>query len=390
VRPLIFRPAALGALTVFAFLSFGTFGQALGVDVAVTTGAGTVATTATSATCALVPKNVVLAKPATTNRTTAASTSASVSPSDTGSPSVSSSPSTSPSASPSTSVTPSDSATTTPSTSPSSSISAAASSPTPTPSPSPSPTPTPTPTPQLCVRVQSYATSQVAPGSYANFVIWVWSEQAPSTSVVVTTKVLNATDLGSPAFIVCPASSGTTCTLGDLPVDQADELESMVEVPATATVGEQWQLSATASAPLSSSYSGTATDVVTATAPTPTPTPTPITSPTTPAPTPTASSTLAPIAGTSVSPTNPSSLFPTVGASPTTGTGSLNLPPAKARSALHADTAAADVPLDARLLGGQIAGLAVLAGAIAIAIARLSLRRQKAAGDPNAPKPPEQ
>jgi len=48
------------------------------------------------------------------------------------------------------------------------------------------------------------------------------------------------------------------------------------------------------------------------------------------------------------------------------------------------------VPLDTRLLGGQIAGLAVLAAAIAIAIARLSLRRQKA-GDPNlAPKPPEQ
>jgi hypothetical protein len=47
------------------------------------------------------------------------------------------------------------------------------------------------------------------------------------------------------------------------------------------------------------------------------------------------------------------------------------------------------VPLDARLLGGQIAGLAVLAGAIAIAIARLSLRRQKV-NDPNAPKPPQQ
>jgi hypothetical protein len=55
---------------------------------------------------------------------------------------------------------------------------------------------------------------------------------------------------------------------------------------------------------------------------------------------------------------------------------------------LHANTTAADVPLDARLLGGQIAGLAVLAGAIAIAIARLSLRRQRA-GDPNSAAPPE-
>jgi hypothetical protein len=55
---------------------------------------------------------------------------------------------------------------------------------------------------------------------------------------------------------------------------------------------------------------------------------------------------------------------------------------------LHATTAADTVPLDARLLGGQIAGLAVLAGAIAIAIARLSLRRQKA-GEPNAPNTPK-
>ena len=64
------------------------------------------------------------------------------------------------------------------------------------------------------------------------------------------------------------------------------------------------------------------------------------------------------------------------------------MPPSDSRSALHATTAADTVPLDARLLGGQIAGLAVLGGAIAIAIARLSLRRQKVA-DSNALKPPD-
>jgi hypothetical protein len=156
----------------------------------------------------------------------------------------------------------------------------------------------------------------------------------------------------------------------------------MVEVPANTTLNLQWQLSATASAAGASSYSGTATDVVTATAPTPTTTP--IASATTPA----AGGTVSPVAGTSVSPTNPSGLFPTVGAS-ATGTGSTNVSPSKARSDLNGDTAAADVPIDARLLGGQIAGLAVLAGAVAIAIARLSLRRQKAS-DPNAPNPPQQ
>jgi hypothetical protein len=230
----------------------------------------------------------------------------------------------------------------------------------------------------MCVLVQSFTTSQVAPGSVANFVIWVWSTLAPSTGVDVTIKVLNAPTFRAPAFIVCPASSGTTCTLGSMPVGQADELEAMVEVPAQAKVGLQWQLSATASALGATPWSSTATDVVAVTSPSPSPSP--ITTPTLPV-----SGTLPPIAGTSVSPTNPSGLFPTVGASPTTGTGSLNLPPARS---LHAATTSADVPLDARLLGGQIAGLAVLAGAIAVAIARLSLRRQKA-GDPNAAKPPE-
>jgi hypothetical protein len=55
---------------------------------------------------------------------------------------------------------------------------------------------------------------------------------------------------------------------------------------------------------------------------------------------------------------------------------------------LHAVNAAATVPLDARLLGGQLAGLAVLAGAVTIAIARLSLRKPKANDDAEA-KPPK-
>jgi hypothetical protein len=42
------------------------------------------------------------------------------------------------------------------------------------------------------------------------------------------------------------------------------------------------------------------------------------------------------------------------------------------------------VPLDARLIGGQLAGLAVLAGAVTIAIARLSLRTPKPQEDADA------
>jgi hypothetical protein len=40
----------------------------------------------------------------------------------------------------------------------------------------------------------------------------------------------------------------------------------------------------------------------------------------------------------------------------------------------NARNVSATLPLDSRLIGGQIAGLAVLAAAIAVAIARLSLR----------------
>jgi hypothetical protein len=50
---------------------------------------------------------------------------------------------------------------------------------------------------------------------------------------------------------------------------------------------------------------------------------------------------------------------------------------------VHAADAAATVPLDARLIGGQLAGLAVLAGAVTMAIARLSLRTPKQQDNPN-------
>jgi hypothetical protein len=45
------------------------------------------------------------------------------------------------------------------------------------------------------------------------------------------------------------------------------------------------------------------------------------------------------------------------------------------RSAKAIDLSAG-LPLDVRLIGGQVIGLAVLAAAVTIAVARLSLRRQ--------------
>jgi hypothetical protein len=176
-----------------------------------------------------------------------------------------------------------------------------------------------------------------------------------------------------PSFTVCPDASGQTCKLGHVPVGQADELQVRVPVGAKAALGEQVQLIATATAS-TSSFSGSATDVVVTASSGPT------TQPTTSAPGPVLPPvTLPPVAQTGVTPGNPAGLFPTVSpASPATS--APTVPSAKPRKTVRVADVAATVPLDPRLIGGQLVGLAVLAGAVAVAIARLSLRT---------PKPPE-
>jgi hypothetical protein len=76
---------------------------------------------------------------------------------------------------------------------------------------------------------------------------------------------------------------------------------------------------------------------------------------------------------------NPAGLFPTVAPIPGASSPTIGFPPARkqASRSSSAETASSIVPLDPRLIGGQLAGLAVLAGAVAIAIARISLRRPR-------------
>jgi hypothetical protein len=231
----------------------------------------------------------------------------------------------------------------------------------------------------LCVLAQSLsAASEVQAGTTASYVIWVWSTKAASTGVVVKAQVKPSADLGAPKFTVCPSISGATCKLGNMAVGQADELEATVPVKAQAGLGDELQLTAQVSAPGATQFSSTATDVVVLT-PTPSAGGSSLTLP--------VPGVLPAIPGTGISPTNPSGLFPTVGASPTTGTGSLGLPPAQPRGTLRAANTAAAVPLDAQLLGGQVIGLVVLAGAVTIAIARLSLRKPKINEEPGANQP---
>lgn len=199
-------------------------------------------------------------------------------------------------------------------------------------------------------------------------------------------KLAYAEYIGSPRFSVCPAADGKRCKLGDLPTGQADELQVGIKVQAKAALGEQVQLTAKASAKGAKSFAGSATDIVVA-SPAGSTTTTPIPPATLPP------TNLPPISGTGSSSGNPSSLFPTVSPAPSSsssaGLGSLGLPQVKQKKTVHAADVAATVPLDPRLIGGQVAGLAVLAGAVVIAIARLSLRTPKPSDDKTGQRPPQ-
>jgi hypothetical protein len=187
----------------------------------------------------------------------------------------------------------------------------------------------------------------------------------------VHASVASARYISAPKFTVCPAPQGSTCNVGDLPAGQADELQATVKVGSFAAIGGLVQISAKATASGALSFTGSARDkVVAANAAIPSPT---ISIP--------PQQNLPAIPGTGVAPSDPSGLFPPVGASPTPSISPLGLPRAKPRAVFHAADAAATVPLDARLIGGQLAGLAVLAGAVTIAIARLSLRTSKPQDD---------
>jgi len=105
--------------------------------------------------------------------------------------------------------------------------------------------------------------------------------------------------------------------------------------------------------------------------------------PTSPPPLP--PTTLIPLPGATITPAGLSGLFPTVTPQPSP-------PPSSSphvRKPRRVTEASSALPLSSRLIGGQLAGLAVLAAAITMVVARLSLRTAQApagagagAGDP--------
>jgi len=83
--------------------------------------------------------------------------------------------------------------------------------------------------------------------------------------------------------------------------------------------------------------------------------------------------------GTTVTPGSITSLFPVVTPSPTP---TPNATRHENRGVAKATSTASSLPLDPRLIGGQLAGLAVLAAAITMVVARLSLRTPQLASAP--------
>jgi hypothetical protein len=206
--------------------------------------------------------------------------------------------------------------------------------------------------------------SQAVPGGTVRYAVWVWST-VPARHVTASASI-SGRAIRSPRFALCPSAHKTVCSIGALPANQAFELIVMAHVGVTAVVGEQFTLTMSVQGTALSPAEAAVTAVVALASPSPTPTsalPTlpPVTFP--------------PLPGSTVSPTNLSGLFPVVTPSATPSSGGKR----RASGGVTVTPTASTLPLDPRLIGGQLAGLAILADAITMAVARLSLRTPQSA-----------
>ncbi|HXZ72562.1 MAG TPA: hypothetical protein VEH31_17060, partial [Streptosporangiaceae bacterium] len=178
----------------------------------------------------------------------------------------------------------------------------------------------------------------------------------------------------TPSFTVCPATGGSSCSVA-LTAGQAVQLRAALAVPKKAA-GTHLTLTATGTSPQSTS-SATASGSVLVTAATPassagatgsaaTPAGVGAQLPVTNLPAGALPSARLPLLPSPV--TDPSLSFPQVTPSPD---------PSPASTPVEVSEVSASFPLSTRLVGGQIIGLAVLAAAITIAVARLSLRKPR-------------
>jgi hypothetical protein len=235
------------------------------------------------------------------------------------------------------------------------------------------------------------SSNTVDPGTTLHFGIWVWLTSGDNGTVKIDVDA--APSEVNPSFIVCDPTGGSRCTLSGLKAGK--QVETQVKLRAFKDLaGRHITLTVTATSKQASN-SATATDRIEVIKPK-------HHSSSSPTPTPTYNPYAGYGAGTYPGGSNP---YSSGGVSNPYGNLGSALPPVSPSPGVSPSTAAgqqqqhqhqtevtdlsAGLPLDVRLIGGQVIGLAILAAAITIAVARLSLRKQPAKhGDDSAGSKP--
>jgi hypothetical protein len=208
----------------------------------------------------------------------------------------------------------------------------------------------------------------VTAGGKARYVIWVWLAGSVNGSAKVKIAAKPATL--TPGFTVCAATGGTSCSVA-LTAAQAVQLRAAVTAPQNAA-GTQITLTATGTSSQSAASASASASITVTAASTPGGTPldppgVDVTLPGGLSPGEFSSAGL-PLLPSAVN--DPSVAFPQVSPTPDPSSAPTAVP-------IRVSDVSASFPLSTRLVGGQIVGLAVLAAAVTIAVARLSLRRQR-------------
>jgi hypothetical protein len=213
--------------------------------------------------------------------------------------------------------------------------------------------------------------ASVHPSGQARYAVWAWL--AGSVNGTAKVSITAAPGKLAPSFTVCPTTGGSSCSVA-LTAGQAVQLRAALAVPKNAA-GTHLTLTATGTSPQSaSSATASGSVLVTAAAPASSAgtagsgvTPSGVGAlPVTNLPAGALPSARLPLLPSPV--TDPSLSFPQVTPSPD---------PSPASTPVKVSEVSASFPLSTRLVGGQIIGLAVLAAAITIAVARLSLRKPR-------------
>jgi hypothetical protein len=255
---------------------------------------------------------------------------------------------------------------------------------TPTTTATPTPTTTPTTPPAtLCMTVQTLNNvSAVDPNTTVSYAIWVWLTSGTGGTAKITLSAKPSS--ASPTFSVCVPSGQADCTVGGLSSGQHVEVQAELAAPARPATHFTLTATATSKQASNSATASASVDIKPKNSPSPSSSPTPNSNAGN-------GGILPPAAGLPSGTT-----IPGLGSQPTGDLGSAFpqvSPSPSASSAAAADQQghttktvdlSAGLPLTVRLIGGQVIGLAVLAAAVTIAVARLSLRRQPARhGDDN-------